>query len=166
MSEPRVLIACVGNIFLGDDGFGVEVARRFASRPRAAGVTVRDFGVRGIDLVYALIEPWDLVVLVDAAPRGGAPGALYVIEPDWPPPAQAPGPAPALPMHQLDPATVLAAAAAMGSAARRVLVLGCEPTPLDPRDFAPGLSPAVLAAVDPAIERLESLIARETQTLA
>src|SRR5947209_3209759 len=74
--------AGVGNIFLGDDAFGVEVAQRLARRPLPAGVRVVDFGIRGLDLTYALLDPYDAVVLVDAAPRGNAPGTLYVLEPE------------------------------------------------------------------------------------
>ena len=82
--EPRmkILIACIGNIFLGDDGFGVEVARRLASRPLPPDVTVKDFGIRGFDLAYALMDSQDLTILVDACARGGAPGTVFVIEPD------------------------------------------------------------------------------------
>jgi hydrogenase maturation protease len=82
MNMGNVLIACVGNIFLGDDAFGVEVARRLSLRPFPEGVSVVDFGIRGIDLTYALLDPYEAVILVDAAPRGGPPGTLYVIEPD------------------------------------------------------------------------------------
>ena len=89
MTRPRVLIACIGNIFLGDDGFGVEVARRLANRRlagrRSAGPTlpddvrVVDFGIRGLDLVYALLDGYETAILVDATPRGGEPGTLYLI---------------------------------------------------------------------------------------
>src|SRR6266853_193590 len=80
--RPRVLIAGVGNIFLGDDAFGVEVAQRLARRPLPEGVRVVDFGIRGLDLAYALLDRYEAVVLVDAAPRGGAPGTIYVLEPE------------------------------------------------------------------------------------
>ena len=73
MSRPRILIACVGNIFLGDDAFGVEVARRLAERPLPEEVRVTDFGIRGLDLAYALLDDFEAVLLVDAAPRGGRP---------------------------------------------------------------------------------------------
>src|SRR5438128_1754175 len=77
-----VLVAGVGNIFLGDDAFGVEVAQRLARRPLPAGVRVVDFGIRGLDLAYALLDPYEAVILVDAMPRGEQPGTLYVLEPD------------------------------------------------------------------------------------
>ena len=82
MTNPRILIACIGNIFLGDDGFGTEVARRLADRSLPPGVILKDFGIRGLDLTYALLDPYDLVILVDACPRGGEPGTIYLIEPD------------------------------------------------------------------------------------
>src|SRR4051812_15952001 len=79
---PTVLVAGLGNIFLGDDAFGVEVARSLAARPLPSGVSVRDFGIRGFDLAYALLEPWSAVILVDALSRGDAPGTLYLLEPN------------------------------------------------------------------------------------
>ena len=82
MDRPRVLVAGVGNIFLGDDAFGVEVVQRLARRPLPAEVRVVDFGIRGLDLTYALLDGYETVILVDAAPRGGPPGTLYVLEPD------------------------------------------------------------------------------------
>src|ERR1700734_1751902 len=82
MTPPRILIAGIGNIFLGDDAFGSEVARRLAARPMPDGVKVVDFGIRGFDLTYALLDGSDATILVDATPRGGPPGTLYVIEPD------------------------------------------------------------------------------------
>lgn len=78
----RTLVAGVGNIFLGDDGFGVEVARRLAAEPLPEQVEVADIGVRGVHLAYQLLDGYDTLVLVDATTRGGAPGTLYLIEPD------------------------------------------------------------------------------------
>src|SRR5580658_7995516 len=82
MTDARILVACIGNIFLGDDGFGVEVARQMAARPLPPGVAVKDFGIRGFDLTYALLDPRELTILVDACPRGDAPGTVYLVEPD------------------------------------------------------------------------------------
>src|ERR1700716_4694998 len=81
-TSKRILIACIGNIFLGDDGFGVEVAQRLMKRQYPEGVRVVDFGIRGIELAYTLLDDYDSLVLVDAIPRGGSPGTLYLIEPD------------------------------------------------------------------------------------
>src|SRR6476659_8714525 len=105
--RPRVLIAGVGNIFLGDDGFGVEVVQRLAQRPLPDGVRVVDFGIRGLDLTFALLDGYEAVILVDAVPRGGVPGTLYVLEPE-PGAADEPGaPGTMVELHSLDPAKVL-----------------------------------------------------------
>jgi len=78
--KGRVLIACVGNIFLGDDGFGCEVARRLAGQPLPAGVRLVDYGTGGMHLAYDLADGYETTILVDAAPRGGEPGT---VEPPW-----------------------------------------------------------------------------------
>jgi hydrogenase maturation protease len=151
-----ILIAGIGNIFLGDDGFGVEVVRRLAQRRLPAGVKVVDFGIRGIDLTYALLDAYEAVILVDAAPRGGQPGTLYVIEPG---PGAADGPAPMLEPHSLEPEKVLRLARSMGGTIERVLLVGCEPTPLASEDdMAMGLSEPVQAAVEEAVALIESLV--------
>jgi len=160
---PRILIACVGNIFLGDDAFGVEVARRLAGRTLPEGVRVVDYGIRGFDLSLALLDDkTDVTILVDAVPRGEPPGTLYVIEPDWDS-GDEPNPTQESPieMHAMDPVRVLRLVGALGGRPRRVLVVGCEPTPLDPDDDPPmELSAPVLAAVDEAIVLVESLVAQ------
>lgn len=164
---PRVLVAGIGNIFLGDDAFGVEVAQRLLHRPAPPGVRVVDFGIRGIDLAYALADGWDAAVLVDAVPRGGAPGTLYVIEPQVAPGAGPAGASFAAEAHAMDPAKVLAAVATMGGGPRKVLLVGCEPAPPgnaddadDADDMRFGLSDRVRAAVDPAVALVESLVGR------
>ena len=155
----RILIACIGNIFLGDDAFGVEVVQRLARRPQPDGVRVVDFGIRGLDLAYALLDGCEAVVLVDAAPRGGRPGTLYVIEPE----GDGQGaPAPAdlmLDAHDLGPAKVLRLATALGSPVKRVLLVGCEPGTLGGDEGQMGLSEPVQAAVEEAVPLVESLIA-------
>jgi hydrogenase maturation protease len=161
MIRPRVLIACVGNIFLGDDAFGVEVARRLAAIELPEGVRVVDFGIRGIDLTYALTDGYDSVILVDAAPRGGAPGTLYVLEPTA---GETAGPEEAgtlLDAHGMDPAKVLRLAAAMGGRVGRLLLVGCEPeTCAEPEDMQDGLSDPVRSAVDEAVPLILSLADR------
>jgi hydrogenase maturation protease len=157
------LIACIGNIFLGDDAFGVEVARRLAGRSLPDHVRVVDFGIRGFDLTLALLDDaLGAAILVDAVPRGGQPGTLYVIEPDWDQddPSDPPQPLP-IEMHSLDPVRVLRLVAAMGGRPKRLLLVGCEPTPFDP-DLDPPmeLSAAAQAAVDQAVLLVESLAAR------
>jgi hydrogenase maturation protease len=156
-----VLVAGVGNIFLGDDAFGVEVAQRLARRCLPHGVRVVDFGIRGFDLAHALLEEQDAsVVLVDATPRGGEPGTLYVIEPSLEDEAVVPSVEP----HAMDPLRVLRLACSMGARPKRVLLVGCEPTPLEPEDVElghMGLSQPVQAAIDPAVELVESLLEKE-----
>ena len=109
-------------MFLADDGFGVEVARRLAERELPAGVKVADFGIRGMDLAYELQEDYDAAVLVDAVPRGQAPGTLYVIEPDL----EQRG---ARPRRARDGSRSACSAwrATLGTLPPRVLVVGCEP---------------------------------------
>ena len=143
----RVLVAGIGNVFLGDDGFGCELARRV----RIDGVDVADFGIRGMDLAYALAD-YDLVVFLDATPRGGAPGTLYLIEPDLE----------GLPLdvdaHAMHPVSVLALAKALGGDLPRTLVLGCEPAAAD--EFT-GLSAPVRAALDEAEKLLDEVLRKE-----
>lgn len=156
MTARRTLVAGVGNIFLGDDGFGVEVVRRLAERPAREDACVVDFGIRGIDLTYALLD-YDRVILVDATPRGRAPGTLYVLEPNL---TQLDGSdTRALEAHSLIPERALAAAQAMGGRLRFVRVVGCEPAEVPGADdISVGLSPPVAAAVDGAVSLVESLL--------
>ncbi len=150
--EPgRVLVAGVGNIFLGDDGFGVETVRRLSGHPLPDAVEVVDFGVRGVHLAYQLLDGYRALVLVDATARGGPPGTVYLIE------AAAPGQvepgSPVLDGHRMGPDAVLALLATLsagtgGTPPRRVLVVGCEPQSLEE---GIGLSAPVAAAVDEAV---------------
>ena len=157
MESPRVLVAGVGNIFLGDDAFGVEVAQRLARRPQRDGVRVVDFGIRGLDLTYALLDGYEAVILVDAAPRGGRPGTLYVLEPEREPA----GAEVAVEAHNLDPVKVLLLAESMGGRVGRLLLVGCEPAPPDEADeMRMGLSDPVRAAADEAVGLVESLVGR------
>jgi hydrogenase maturation protease len=148
----RVLIGGIGNVFFGDDAFGVEVARGLAKRRLPEGVRVVDFGIRGFDLACALAEGWDEAILVDAAPRGGTPGTLYVIEPKEAEPSAVDLGAPGIEGHGLDPVRVLALARSFGEPLPRVRVLGCEPLHVEAADEGGGLSDAVRAAVAPAID--------------
>ncbi len=81
----RLLIAGVGNIFLGDDGFGVEVAARLASAQLPGWAHVVDYGIRGMHLAYDLANGYESMILIDATARGSEPGTIYVIEPDLQP---------------------------------------------------------------------------------
>jgi hydrogenase maturation protease len=159
MNRPRILVAGVGNIFLGDDGFGVEVARRLAERPQPEGVCVVDFGIRGFDLAYALMDGLDLALLVDAAPCGHSPGTVYLIEPDREEPDASLSPASVVQTHGMNPMSVLRLVRAMGGQPCPVRIVGCEPATLGTEeDPIMGLSEPVAAAVGEAIRLIESLI--------
>lgn len=151
MSEPRILVAGIGNVFLGDDGFGVEVVGRLSRRALPACVRVVDFGIRGIDLAFAM-ERCDAAILVDATARGGAPGTLYVIEPEV-----GATPEPLLSPHALTPDRVLAMIP-REARPHTVRVVGCEPQSFGDEDDPVGLSAPVSAAVDEAANMVEALV--------
>jgi hydrogenase maturation protease len=157
MSRKRVLIAGVGNIFLGDDGFGVEVVKRLVRRDLPEGVEVKDFGIRGMDLVYALQDDYEVVVFVDATPRGEKPGTVYLIEPEIEDDGEV-----ALDTHGMDPVKVIKFARALGARPTRTLVVGCEPqvvlTGEDYDEMLMELSEPVRAAVEEAVKLVESLV--------
>jgi hydrogenase maturation protease len=159
MVSPRILIAGIGNIFLGDDAFGVAVVRQLAGRPWPSGVTVKDFGIRGFDLACALQEGYDAVILVDTIQRGSIPGTLHVLEPD----RNSPGPdatEPHLEMHHLDPVQVFQLARRIGGRLPCLRLVGCEPATLEPAEEEAGsLSQSVLLAVPKAVELVQELVA-------
>jgi hydrogenase maturation protease len=152
--STRILVAGIGNVFLGDDGFGVEVAGRLARAALPAGVHVEDFGIRGMDLAYAL-QDYDVAVFVDTVHRGEPPGTLYVIE------AELDEESVGLDAHGMDPVKVLALARELGGPLPRVLVVGCEPATVGGIDeeLVAELSEPVRAAVDRAVGLVESLVA-------
>jgi hydrogenase maturation protease len=140
-----ILVAGIGNIFLGDDGFGVEVATRLASRSMPDGVKVADFGIRGVHLAYELMDGFQSLVLIDAVPLGEEPGTLAVLEPDLESLQDHAAP---LDAHSMSPAVVLATLTRLGGRVKRVLVVGCQPAHTEE---GIGLSPSVAAAVEPAV---------------
>ena len=156
MSEHSVLIAGIGNIFLGDDAFGSEVARKLMSRTFPPGVRVEDFGIRGLDLAYAMLDGGDLTVLIDATPRGGKAGTLYLIEPDFETTDELEESM--IDAHSMNPIKVLAMVKSMGGTIRNVRIIGCEPAPLESEDGFMGLSAPVEAAIDGAVEMVEKLL--------
>lgn len=160
MMRPRILIAGVGNIFLGDDAFGVEVVQRLLRHDLPPEVRVVDFGIRGLDLTYALLDDYEAVILVDALPRGGSPGTLYVVEPTTERPVDAGDVV--IQTHGMDPQKVLRLVEAMGGRVEHLLLVGCEPaTPSDfYEDMQMGLSEPVRAGVEEAVVLIESLVAR------
>jgi len=152
-----VLVAGIGNVFLGDDGFGVEVVARLAGRDLPPGVEVADFGIRGFDLAYALMDGPDAVVLVDALPRGEPGGTLCVLEPDL----DDLGQAGALDSHAMNPMAVLAMVRQHGGRVPPTWMLGCERAVLDPDGQGRmGLSAPVAAAVDEAADMVVALAGR------
>jgi hydrogenase maturation protease len=155
--KDRVLIAGVGNIFLGDDAFGVEVARAMAARNLPERVVVRDFGIRSFDLAYALLDDWSAVILVDAVSRNDTPGTLFVIEPDLNELAEATETT-TFDGHSMDPVTVLRLAQTLGEIRPQIFVVGCEPADLGGDEGRMGLSPEVEAAAEEAVAMVEKLI--------
>lgn len=160
----RILVAGIGNIFHGDDAFGVEVAQRLAKRILPAEVRVVDFGIRGFDLAYALTDNYDVTILVDATSQGGAPGTLYTIEIDRDAPGGLDEPRVDVATHGMNPMRVLQMARAMGGGSGRILLVGCEPETLGSEEEGlMGLSGTVAAAVETAIGMVEELVARLLQ---
>ena len=156
--KPTILIAGIGNIFLGDDAFGVEVVRRLATANVPKAVRVADFGIRGFDLAYALQDGYETTVLVDACPHGEAPGTLYVIEPDLKALDDPETPQPVIEAHAMNPVSVLRMARAMNIEMKSVLLVGCEPETLGGDEGQMGLSATVEAAVEEAVNLVKSLI--------
>jgi hydrogenase maturation protease len=156
--SQRILIACVGNIFLGDDAFGVEVARVLATREFPEGVQVVDFGIRAFDLAYALLDPWDVVILVDAVPRGDVPGTLYTLEPDLDSIASGQAEDAPLDGHSMDPVKVVQSAKTMGAITARLLIVGCEPADCGGDEGRMGLTGPVQNAIAPAADMVEELV--------
>lgn len=156
----KILIAGIGNIFLGDDGFGVEVASRLANQSFPSGVRVTDFGIRGLDLAYAFMDGYATTILVDAYPGEGQPGTLFVVEPDLNE-LNSVGTSPGfIEPHAMNPINVLRMAKSMGGELKQVLVVGCVPATLGPEEGQMGLSEAVAVGVDEAVKLIHSLVTR------
>jgi hydrogenase maturation protease len=150
--SARILVAGVGNVFFGDDGFGPAVAQRLREAQLPAGVEVREFGIRGIHLAYELLDGPDLLVVADAVSRGGEPGTLYVLEPELD------GEAAPADAHGMDLRSVFAAVAAMGGRLPRIRIVGCEPASVEP---GMELSAKVANAVDAAARLVREIVEEE-----
>jgi hydrogenase maturation protease len=163
----RMMIAGVGNIFLGDDGFGVEVARRLADAGLPDWVRVADYGISGMHLAYDLAEGFETTILIDASARGEPPGTVFVLELSAEDrPAPAPGgdvPVPVLDGHGMQPDVVLGMLDMLGADTGRVLLVGCEPASIDARI---GLSAPVAAAVDEAVRIVRGLVDAADEAVA
>jgi hydrogenase maturation protease len=152
----RTLIAGLGNVFAGDDGFGSAVVRALDGSDLPPGTEICDVGICGVHLAYRLLDRYDLVVLVDAVQRSAEPGTLFVIEHDTDPDrGEADPTAPLLDAHDLGPDGVLALVPLLGGAVPRVVVVGCEPATL-----AAGmtLSASVASSVEPAAALVISIV--------
>jgi hydrogenase maturation protease len=165
-----LLVAGIGNIFLSDDGFGVEVVSRLADADLPAGVRLMDYGIRGMHLAYDLAG-YEQAILIDAAPRGEAPGTVYVIEPDLPPaggsdcaePA-AESVGPFFDAHGMQPDVVFTMLDQLtDQRPSRILVVGCEPATVE---YGMGLSEPVASAVDEAVRVVLGLIAERAEPVA
>ncbi len=152
----RVLVAGVGNIFRGDDAFGVEVVRELGRRSFSPELTVVDFGIRSYDLAYALVDGYESVILVDATPRGQSAGTVYLIEPDLA--NLGPLQNGAVDAHTMNPVAVLQMARSLGTLPARLYLIGCEPCDLGSEEGRLGLSVPVREAVPKAIEKIERLV--------
>jgi hydrogenase maturation protease len=147
----RILIAGIGNLFFGDDAFGLHVVRALAKQALPPGADAIEFGIRGFDLAYALVDGYDAAILVDLAARGEPPGTQAPVE-----------------GHGMDPVSVLALARRMGRIPKTTLVVVCEPEIVpDPESgkITEGLSRIVEAAVEPAVRTVRRLLAELTAHL-
>ena len=151
--SARILIAGVGNVFLGDDGFGVELARKLLERRWPEEIEIADYGIRSLHLAFRLLDPLELLIVADAVPRGGVPGTLYVIEPELSEDSPAEPDA-----HGMNLSTVFGSLRALGGNLPRVLIVGCEPQTVAE---GLGLSRPVATAVEQAVALIDELIQRE-----
>ncbi|MEP6635101.1 MAG: hydrogenase maturation protease [Acidobacteriota bacterium] len=162
---PTILVAGIGNIFLGDDGFGCEVLRRLTELEWPENVRLVDFGIRGFDLAYALLDGCDVTIFVDATARGGEPGTLYTIEPELSELENLDAESMMVETHGMDPMKVLVMVKSMGGKFNRIVLVGCEPETFGPEEGQMGLSLRVKAAVEPAVKVVQSLVARVLQEI-
>ena len=154
-----ILVACIGNIFLGDDGFGCEVAKVLQTRELPENVKLFDYGIRGYDLAYALLDGYDVTIFVDAVPNRETPGTIYVIEPDVSEFENLEADVSMLDAHTMNPMHVLRMAHSMGAKFNKLLLVGCEPETLGGDEGLMGLSALVAAAIDKAADIVERLVA-------
>src|SRR5260221_13689653 len=150
----RILVAGIGNIFFGDDAFGVEVTHELMRREWPTDVRVEDFGIRSYDLAYAIMDGYDAVILIDATPRGQSPGTVSLIEPDLS--SLEAGADEIVNAHSMNPVRVLQMVSSFGGQAQRLYLVGCEPAVLETEEL--GLSAVVQAALPRAVELVESLV--------
>ena len=158
VATPSILVAGIGNIFHGDDGFGVEVAQQLSRSGLPPDVRVKDFGIRGLDLMYALQDGYETVILLDAYPHGQTPGTVSVVEPDLSALVGSHSERGFLEPHAMNPINVLRIATGMQVSLNRVLLVGCEPATLGGEEGVMGLSAPVKAAVSEAMKVVLNLV--------
>jgi hydrogenase maturation protease len=157
---PRILVAGIGNIFLGDDGFGCEVVRRLAAEAIPPGVKVIDYGIRGLDLAYALLESYDAVIFVDAIARGNVAGTIYLLEPSGNARTGMP-----LDPHSMNPLHLMAMARSLGEIPARIFIVGCEPQDFgDEFEGRMGLSSVVAGSVAEGVRAVRDIVASICQS--
>lgn len=161
--KQSVLVAGIGNVFMRDDGFGVEVAKRLAMRKLPQGVRVADFGIKGVHLAYELLDGYDRLILLDAVPMGEPPGTLALIEPSATETPRSDSDNDGelgnyLDAHVMSPEIVLATLSRLGGSLEEVVVLGCQPGSLEEgMGLTAEVEGALEAAVDLCIEVLEQM---------
>jgi hydrogenase maturation protease len=165
VSRPSILVAGIGNIFLGDDAFGCEVLKHLSHRSWPENIRVIDYGIRGFDLAYAMLDGYDVTIFVDATPRGEAPGTLYTIEPDVSE-LEAMEIDAVIDTHGMNPLKVLRMVKAMGGEFKTIVLVGCEPETFGPEEGLMELSSPVQAAVPKAVKIVESLVNKHLKTSA
>lgn len=159
--QPRILVAGFGNIFLGDDAFGCEVVRLLVDMQVPDDVAICDFGIRGYDLAYALLEPCKVIILIDAIARGLRPGTVSVLQPADS--ADPPSVSDILDPHSMNPARLLYVARTLGEITAKIYIVGCEPSDFsDELEDRMGLSEPVQSAVPKAAQVVMELIQRES----
>jgi hydrogenase maturation protease len=161
----KILVAGMGNVLRGDDGFGVEVVKTLQAESLPKSVDVIEVGIAGMSLVQKLLEGYDVLIIVDTARRGGSPGTIYVIEPEV-----AKVSLDTLNMkllnyladgHYVEPSKVLALASGLGILPKKVLIVGCEPAIQE--EFNIGLTEAVREAANRAIALVLDLVSKESK---
>ena len=151
----KILVAGVGNIFLGDDAFGVEMVQRLRATPLPPEVILADFGIRSFDLAYAMADGYDVIILLDAISRGESPGTISLVQPE----AQEFGDTgQPLDAHSSNPQRALQMASSLGGQLGSLYLIGCEPAVLETDDGRIGLSEQVEAAIPNAIQMLLTLL--------
>jgi hydrogenase maturation protease len=158
-ADVRILVACMGNLLRGDDGFGVAVAEALDERQLPSNVDVSEVGISGVSMAQEMLSGYDAMVLVDAMERGDEPGTLYVEHAEVPDLDQYDTReigSFAADMHQTDPNKVLVLGEALGVLPEPTILVGCEPQETD--DLEDALSEPVEAAVPKAVEHVEIVV--------